>query len=103
MQQHSPENGFECRSGCIAAEACVNALSIRALDLVTEGLAASIKDKSSLEATKVVHGDLSSIQTRQDFITKQDAALYDACGLYQLQKDNLTTAAVPIEDMPTLD
>ncbi len=103
MQQHSPENGFECRSGCIAKEACVNALSIRALHVARQGLSASIEDRSSLEAIKVVHGDLSSIQTRSDHILRQDAALYDACGLYQLERDNLTTDAVPIEDMPTLD
>ena len=99
MQQHSPENGFECRSGCIAPEACINALQIRALNVARRGLSATLEDRPTVDTIKAVHGGLSSIQTRSDHIAIQHAALYDSCGLYQLQADELTTEAVPVEQI----
>ncbi len=102
MQQHSPENGFDCRSGCIGPEACINAFQIRKLHIARQGLSATLENRSAADIRKA-QGSLSSIQAQESDIQKRDAALYGACGLYQMERDNLMTDVVPIEDMPSLD
>ena len=103
MQPIAPGEGFECRSGCFSPEACINALQIRALDVAREGLSATIGDRSTVETIKLVNGNLDSITARAAHLEAQDAALYEACGLYRLEKDGLITKAVEISDMPPLD
>lgn len=103
MLQHEPADGFDCASGCIGPEACMNTLQIRALHLSRKALSATVENPEAVETLKTVHGNLGSIETRTIHLKQQHAALYNACGLYQLEADGLMTEVINIADMPPLD
>lgn len=101
----NPENesGFQCPSGCIAPEACVNIANIRALNQTRAEFSSTLDNPHHLEAIRAHAGNLGSITVRAATLEKQHSALYSSCGLYRNVADSLTTTPVELDEMPELD